>query len=154
MFGEVSDVDHTEEFRAISAQSKMMCFLDKKCLTTAFVSPGGEYAMLASGKRVDGIVLFAVISDVSDGSTSSTASTGPIITPGSVQIQTFDSLDSCEAEHNPPEIFIWTNGEGKVMRASRPHFEGAKAHLVMKMLENDAETFHYVRFNFDLVPKW
>jgi len=106
-------------------------------LDSAYRSPDGAFAVLATPLKTDGIVLFAVCDDV---------------------VKTFDYLDTtqCYSLHYDQKvpIYIWTNGKGNVLRISRPNIEQNTAFIIMQSMGLTESISSCDGITLSEVPKW
>jgi hypothetical protein len=120
-------------------RKKMMDnFLRERFLIdSAYRSPDGTFAVLATGQKTDGIVLYAVF----DGF-----------------VKTFDYLDTtqCYAIPNSQRvpIYVWPNGKGNVLRISHPIIENCTAFIIMQSLGITEAISSYDGFTLTEVPEW
>ena len=106
-------------------------------LDSAYRSPDGTFAVLATGQKTDGIVLYAVFDGV---------------------VRTFDYLDTTQCFAIPDSqkvpIYVWPNGKGNVLRISHPNIEQHSAFIVMQSLGMTEAISSYDGFTLTEVPEW
>lgn len=106
-------------------------------LDAAYRAPDCTFAVLASGQKVDGIVLYAVVDGV---------------------VRTFDYLDTTQCNALPQTkrvpTFIWPNAKGNVLRISRPVIDQNKAYIIMQNIGMADIESSYDEFTLIESPEW
>ena len=106
-------------------------------LKSAYRSPDCTFAVLATGQKIDGIVLFAVVNGV---------------------VKTFDYLNTTQCNALPESkrvpTFIWPNGKGNVLRISHPVIDDNGVYIVMQNLGMADIVSSFDEFLLLETPEW